>query len=393
MPNNIILDATLFVRLDLTDSRRANEAFRANPLPRGQLANVLLLYDTVAIPTYDFGIVPTLVQWLGHDCYLDALGTDAFKFVRRRGLLGYAGNGNSISTFLIGAGRQGSFSWWQEAVFGLTPDSLERQVENGLAALPAPVRAGVIEETARHVLEPGYDNEFFVKNIVEESYKDVLKTPWLVDLVKREFPGSDIDLQRLPSVGPAQMRVLGDQGIRDSADLLLRVADVNMELFLAAAIGYADLYSIAHAEELLRAKLARCRVAPAAVAGFMKLLALNNLPDVAAAVSGGHLTLQQVIELRQHPDATAFRRWLQTVPVVDADALVAAYIKALESEARPQSWPVRTLRLALTTAIGALNPAAGLAAAVVDTYFLDKWLAGYSPRLFLDRVTSLDLPG
>ena len=391
MPSKLILDATLFVRLDLADSRRANEAFAANRAGKAQLANTLLLYDSVAIPTYDLGIVPTLVQWLGPECYLDALATDAFKFVRRRGLLAYAGGGTSISTIIIQPGDH-PFEWWQEAVFGLSTDSLECQIENRLAALPPRLRTRLVERTAPHIVEPGYENDFFIKNIVEESYEDVLRTPWLVDLVKREFPGVRIELNKLPSVRPDQMRVIGDQGIRDSVDLLLRIADVNLEMFLAAAIGYADLYTIAHAEELLRAKLARRRVAPATLAGFIKVLELNDLPDIGRAVTEGELTLDQVISLRQHRDAVAFRRWLQTVAVIEPEAMVAAYIKALASEAKPQSWARRTLRLAITAAIGAVNAPAGLAAAVTDTYFLNKWIAGYSPRLFLDRVAKLDLP-
>ena len=391
VPNRIILDSTLFVRLDLGDTRPTNSAFRANIAAKAQLANALLLYDTVAVPTYDRGIVPILAEWFGHDCFLEALRADAFKFVRRRGLLAYVGNGNSISTILIQPGGKPSWAWWQDALFGLSQRSLELQVDNVLP-LSTSEKTQLVDAAAPHILEHGYDNGFFLRNIVQESYEDILKVPKLRALVDREFAGQTIDLARLPNVSPTQVRVLTPKGIRDSVDLLLRVADVNMELFLAASTDFADLYTVGGAQELLGAKLARARVAPATVSGFTKLLTLNNLPDVGAAVSRGELEFRDVLTLRSHPDAVAFRRWLQTVPIIEADAVVGAYITALSSAARPQSWPVRTLRLALTTALGLANPAAGIAAGVADTYFVDRWRHGYSPRLFLDRVARLDLP-
>jgi hypothetical protein len=39
--------------------------------------------------------------------------------------------------------------------------------------------------------------------------------------------------------------------------------------------------------------------------------------------------------------------------------------------------------------VGALLPGAGIALDAVDTFFVDKWLLGYSPRLFLDDLGEL----
>jgi len=391
VPSKTILDATLVVRLDLGDARIANDEFAARPDGKAQLANALLLYDSVAIPTYDLGIVPTLVRWLGPGAYLEALKGNAFRFIRRRGLLGYVGNGNGLSTLLIDETPRKSFEWWQEAVFGVTHAAMERQISNRLSDLSRVLRSHLLVESMKAVLEPGYDNEFFLKHIVQESYEDVEKNPRMIKLFQREFPGR-VDLTRLPSVRPQDARILSCRGITDSVDLLLRVADVNMELFLAAAVGYADLYTVGHADELLRMKLARRRVAPATLQGFVSLLELNDLPDIGSAVTNQELTLEQIVDIRQHKDAVEFRRWLQTVPIVEPQALVKAYIKALSSKARPEGWVRRTVRLAITTAVGAINMPAGLAASVADTFFLEKWTSGYSPRLFLDRVADLDLP-
>jgi len=390
MPNTTIFDSTLLVRLELDDTRPRNEAFRFNASAKAQIASSLLLYDRIAIPTYDLGIVPILADWFGHEPFLEALQSGVFKFVRRRGLLAYAGNGNSLSTILIHPKKNTHWQWWQEALFGLSSRSLELQVENAVHT-DQPTKEKIVAAAILNVLEHGYENEFFLRNIVQESYDDVQKTPHLMNLVTNDVRSNTIDLARLPNVAPDQVRILASDGIRDSVDLLLRVADLNMELFLAASTDFADIYTVNRAQELLGAKLARGRVAPATLAGFTKLLTLNEVPDIGAAVSSGTLQLRDILELRNHPDAREFRRWLQTVPILESDALVAAYIKALSRAAGPQSWPVRTLRLAVTTAFGMVSAGVGLAAGAVDTFFVDKWLHGYSPRLFLDRVASLDL--
>lgn len=313
MPNNTIFDSTLFVRLDLNDTRPANASFGANVTAKAQLGASLLLYDRIAIPTYDLAIVPILADWFGRDPFIEALDAGVFKFVRRRGLLAYVGNGNSISTILIQAGKSSTWQWWQDALFGLSQRSLELQVENALQAAPT-TKTKIIAAAGPHVLEHGYDNEFFMRNIVQESYDDIQKTPYLKALVAHELRNQQIDLTRLPNVGPDQARVLHSHGIRDSVDLLLRVADVNMELFLAASTDFADIYTIERAQELLVTKLARARVAPATVAGFTKLLTLNEVPDVGMAISHGDLQLRDVLELRNHAHAAAFRHWLQTWP-------------------------------------------------------------------------------
>ena len=66
MQSDTILDSFLYIRLDLNHTDKANGEFRKDASKKGHLANQLLLYDQIVIPTKDFGIVPILIKGVTH---------------------------------------------------------------------------------------------------------------------------------------------------------------------------------------------------------------------------------------------------------------------------------------------------------------------------------------
>jgi hypothetical protein len=77
--------------------------------------------------------------------------------------------------------------------------------------------------------------------------------------------------------------------------------------------------------------------------------------------------------------------------------LAKLYTQSLEKERWISSYPARTLRWAVIAAAGAIaSRVAGIpgeigvaALAGVDSLFVEKWLSGYSPRLFIDELKRL----
>jgi hypothetical protein len=59
-----IVDSRLFIRLDASSSPLNNLAFAENLHNKAHLVSQLLLYDTILIPTTDFGIIRSLTSWL-----------------------------------------------------------------------------------------------------------------------------------------------------------------------------------------------------------------------------------------------------------------------------------------------------------------------------------------
>src|SRR5262249_23504756 len=126
---------------------------------------------------------------------------------------------------------------------------------------------------------------------------------------------------------------------------------------------------------------------------FVRLVGLQRLPDIGTAVATGSFPIGEVWKLRQSREAVKFRAWLRNIHIHTPDDIISEYMTAIGREPRSSTWPARTIRLAGSSAIGVANALLGLVASGVDTFFVDKALNGYSPKLFFDQVERLALPG
>ena len=130
MKSDSILDGSLWPRIGLDHAPTKNLELQTNPYRKGHILSQLLLYDRLVIPTSDFGILPILFNWFGTSTVRDMLDSDSFAFIRKRDILGYAGNGNGLVQFVVREGSAKKFDWWQEALFCENERSIELQIRN-----------------------------------------------------------------------------------------------------------------------------------------------------------------------------------------------------------------------------------------------------------------------
>lgn len=393
MKSDSIIDSRLFIRLNLDISLKANSLFRINSKNRAHLANQLLLYDKIIIPTKDFGIVPILINWLGFKTFNKALDSDTFSFLHTKALLGYAGNGNGISGFIISGSETKKMSWWQDAMFGEVDVAVEQQLKNMCPFISRQERTHIVEEIISRSKKVEYDNDFFMENIVHETYTDILnnKSLSMYILQNSKHKSGKIDLTRLQGVGPNQMRVLNLDSVKDPVDLVLRIAEINMEIYMSALSDDADLFTSYGAELLLKDKLIRAGVDSNYLDGFLSLLELNNIPDIGKAILSNSISLLDIWKIREKRISQKFRKWLRKAPTKDVRTLEKLYVESLGNKKLINSLPLRAFRFAITSMVGALNLGVGLLTAAGDSFFVDKWLAGYSPKLFLDELSKIKI--
>lgn len=387
-----IVDARLFVRLDVDQAPVQNETFAADISNLGHLCEQLLLFETIIIPTTDFGIVPTLIHWLGASIFQEAIENKVLMFARRTGFLGYAGNGNGICTFVIKPSPKQSFLWWQDALFRESSVAVEQQLLVRCPELTPNQRSAFLNLVISNTIEITYPNEFFIEHIANEAYRDIIKDEHLSNFVRQStspHAKSEIHLPHLPQIGPSQLRVLGTQGIQDAVDLVLRVAEVNMEVYIAVQTGGANLFTVQGSENILKKKISGLGLKNNAIEQFVQLLDLNNLPDLSAGIVAKRVSVTDIWKVRNTSASSKFRVWLRNVDPKDARELERAYVDAV-SRITPASHPlIKALRLALTTSVGLIEPISGLITSTADTFFADKWLSGYSPKIFLDEIEKL----
>jgi len=391
MGSKSIIDSRLWIRLDLDTTLKANSFYHTHPWHRAHFATQLLLYDQIVIPTKDFGILPILMSWMGYSALQEALETDSIAFVRPKSLIGYAGNGNAISGFEIQASKEKPFNWYQESLFGSMEDAPELQLRYQCPFLSREERLSLKMLTLQKSRQMEWDNDSFMKQIVNESYTDIIDSPELAQFVMAHEPGGikSINLTNLSGVEPNQFRVLNLEQIKDGVDLVLRVAEINLELLMAELYGDADLCTSAGAETLLQKKLIRSGAVPELAHKFQSLLELENIPDIRPVIAEGEISVREIWRLRQKRESIRFREWLREGSYTDGRELEKAYVSSLGAALTSLSLPARIFRFILTTAVGTIGPITGVLAGVVDNFFVEKWLSGYSPRLFVDQIRAL----
>lgn len=390
MPASSIIDNRLSINLDLSPSLLANARYQTNFENRAHLANQLLLYDQIIIPTNDFAILPILFSWFGEKYFFEAIEQDTFKFLHKPSMLGYAGNGAGIISFAIEASKERELQWHQKAVFSELDTALELQINHTFPNLSRQQQSSLHSKVKKHSEAVNFANKDFDKWIIHESYIDILKTPKLKALVTKlagKLPR--IDLTRLPGVNPNEMKVANQQPIREAVDVVLKVAEINLSIYMANQVGGCDLQAPDGTQNLLTAKMVRSGIKINTLKNFIQLLDLNNLPDPGKAIISGDITLGDIWKIRKKKTSRQFRNWLRSANSDDARDLEKMYIESLGNDSIFESLPVQLIRFAITLGVGAVNPLAGLGTEIIDSFFVDKWSQGYAPKLFINQLINL----
>ena len=388
MPSEAVVDNRLFISLNLTPAPRVNAQFRDNPNNRAHLANQLLIYDRIVIPTKDYGIVPILAGWLGINDFLDALETNTFGFVHQSAMLGYAGNGAGIVSFVIGPSETREFKWWQQAVYSDASTAIDLQLKH--LNLSSKIRSRLLALVMKNSQSIDLTSSSFDKLVVHESYIDILSSSELKSYIARlSGDPRKVDLTRLPGIDPNELKVFQYGLFKEPVDVVLHIAAINLSILMATQADGHDLYAPDGAERLLKAKILHSNVGLRSLINFVRLLDLNNLPDPGAAIVSGEITLSDIWRIRKGKDARRFREWLRSANADDARELERLYVSSLGEKNFVDSLPIRLLRFAVTIAAGAFSPIAGLGVDVVDSFFVDRWLKGYTPKILLDQLHNL----
>lgn len=390
MRSDAIVDSRMSINHNLDHTLKVNSFFLINRANLAHLANQLLIYDKIIIPTKDFGIVPILIYWFGLRNFEKILHQNSIFFLHKPSLFGYGGNGLGLSGFVIEPSKEKSFEWWQDALFGDMAKAIELQLTYLCPFVSKKQRAQLTYLIIEHSRPIEYDNDFFMKHIVNETYTDIMRDSDLTAFA-RKLSGNPqrLDLTRIPGVAANQFRVLDSDVINHPVDLLLFVAEINISLVSGTFFDNADVMVPFGADTLLKNKLVRAKILPSAIENFVSLVDLENLPDPGTVVAAGELSFEKILKIRRTCASKQFRKWLRKADKRDSREIERLYVRSLGNKSFYESFPVRMLRFAITTSADLLLPMSGIALGFADSFFVEKWLQGYSPRMFFDILRKI----
>jgi hypothetical protein len=122
---------------------------------------------------------------------------------------------------------------------------------------------------------------------------------------------------------------------------------------------------------------------------FARVLAIAGLPDLPEG-NRTQLDADKLLKLRESPECSQFREWLQRVDTLD-DAEVHDRVASLNArvQASFQSSAGKVARFIITTAAGLVlsnNPVAALGISAVDAFLLDKVFPQNGPAAVINRL-------
>lgn len=339
-----------------------------------QFVESIVLHPRTFVPTEDFMSLANLVGSLGSPAVIQLLESGKLGLVRVRGSIAYIGNGGGLRHYHFvrddnlpdphGGPADSALSW---ALGGLGAKASDPALHRLALAATYEVNAADISDAVRH-----------------ETYMDVLNSRQL----RNVFALRNTDMNHLAGIGPSGVRIYGGANAEwsgDEIDVVLAIAVANIELRLAQLVGAADTSTATPIGHVMRAKAERSFGRDVA-RSFTELSEIADVPDLGEAVLSGAVSVREVLKLSESTDGLQFRDWFHQHCRSDTLATAREYALLLKDVPRIQSFPVKVLRFLATAALGKV-PLLGEAASAIDSFFVERWLRGASPKYFLEEIT------
>ena len=341
------------------------------------LCEQLLLHDQIIIPTHDYLTAAGLITLFGERTVIALLESEQLRFIRLRGLFGYA----------RGTGSDGSLATFGDPAAQRPQDSpLESSIAAGLSTIQFPLNER--RKLEKLLAENSHPMELsqVLGAVRDNAYADLRHSPLWNDYYTYHKPG----LLKLPGMQKMQTRVLGPNtnALDNPVDALLALALTNIELYLSKQFGCTSMSTGSPIGDCINLKLNHLMREHPARGRLWSFLEVANVPNLAAVTLADPTRFADLLSLTQSRNASVFREWFHQTATLSEKEVCARYIDLLHEVPWAQTAPVKALRFAIGTGIDMANPVLGKIAGVVDTFLLDRLLRGNSAKYFVEDLRS-----
>lgn len=354
-----------------------------------RLADYLLMYDQIVIPTGNLQILSVLRFMLGDDVLFELLETRTIVFTRFDQWFGYAGSAGVIF-FKVGNGPENKSTIPNMATSHFLP--MEEAIDAAFIAMNPPSTTEIRKRYKNLLIDHTVQlpTEALLTDVRAEAYRDIRESPYLQALLSLRNEGRSIE--NLVGSKPDLVTIFNPHvpaEKNDSKEIreVLRVVFENLLLGIGGHTQSNELTGDASTLSVLQAKGQRLGFSPHGRNAFAQIQKVAGVPDIGTAFANKQFSARQILDLRLSKHAQSFRNWLALgCPSSTTEETLKRYVETIGKPTLIETWPAKLLRFTTTTVWGALEPISGGIAAAADTFLLSKWFPGSSPRLFMQQA-------
>ncbi|MGF6504666.1 hypothetical protein [Paraburkholderia sp. 32] len=372
-----------------------------SPVTAGQVAEALLYYQKVQL-VIDRGTLFQLVKQVGIKCLRQLLQRPELSSVYCEETLGTHSTSVGVTQFYNYVAV--SFTGDQNKRLNSPEERLAFELER--QGIPRKAAREFSKWSSLHIPNRTYSGNHFLKGgIVTAARRDLSDAEFVREAIQQAIaaltPGyrSNEDLQfdlldteqgycafsniDFSAINSHRAKMTPPMEAITVAHLLTNILEARADLAMASHYA-GDFVTSSVASSIIRVRYAellrRSQLNSESRQQFVDVL-LPNAPSLCEAIDSGERSIEDFFRLLDKGDR--FRNWLGAAN--PDENLVHAYIRDIAAEPWTQGIAVKSIRYALTTALGLAGLGIGVVSGIADTFVIDKLLSGWRPNHFVDK--------
>lgn len=378
------------------DSIVLNRSIDKPTLTAGEIAEALIFYQNIHL-VLDTSSLMSLIREIGPHNVIKLISLPDVKTTFIEEFVGVFSenteNGTEhalISAFFSGDDRKGEIKNWKKRLEHL----IFRQ---GLSKTEA---VNFVERLKRLVtLKKLSSDHFICGGVINAARRDLNDSDYISSaariIVGDLMPNEDISEDFIYKITPSKETFkiytninferinqhTHQNGPATPATIAAAILSASYGLILAAHYGgdfhtsLTDSKLISHKNKLI---LTRSNANRRELELFNEII-LKGIPNVSFAINSKERTFEEFLELLSK--AKRFKKWLKGKS--PDESLVANYLEDISKTGWIGSGKGKVLRYLANTGLGIIGPTTGLITSALDTFILEKFIAGWKPNQFI----------
>ncbi|WP_299489887.1 SEC-C metal-binding domain-containing protein [uncultured Shewanella sp.] len=354
------------------------------------LANYILLYDQLVIPTGNFQILSVLKIMLGEDILYELINNNVIVLARYDKWFSYSGSN-------IASGQGSGLRFYQYA------PNTDTLLSGYFKSLDEALNIGVSYSNLKN--HKGLSNAILDKAIPvtknlkmidfrEETYRDILDSPYFKDFLSIRNRG--VSLNKLNGIKKNSIKIYNPHTSNDdskSAEIwsVLRAAFENFLLTIAIDSEVNEIRGDNYTLASFNAKGQRLGASIEGEKAFIQIQEISGVPNIGHAFATKNFSATQLLDLRESKHSQNFRNWFSSNNTENSSEIVQQYVANINKPSLINKLPIKLLRFATTLGISSLEPISGAITSSIDSFILDKISSKNAPKLFLEQAKTMQL--